>query len=98
LRLIPQILPPDDGEKSLYRFVLKHGDYGIHNMSIAQDVDGEPSVTSLYDWETDFIVPAILSDPLMAVVYVDLELDEDASPSYIIRDDDDDETPDNHEQ
>ena len=36
----------------------------------------------LYDWETGCIVPAILSDPLMAVE-VDLVTNEDASPSFI---------------
>ena len=51
LRLIPLILPADD---SLYHFVLEHGDYGIHNMSIIPEVQ---TVTSLYDWETGHIVP-----------------------------------------
>jgi len=40
-------------------------------MSITVDANGLPLVTSLYDWETGCIVPAILSDPLMAVA-VDL--------------------------
>jgi hypothetical protein len=39
-----------------------------------------PAVTSLYDWETGHIVPAILSDPQMAV-YVDLELDLEGEPA-----------------
>jgi hypothetical protein len=44
------------------------------------DANGNPFVTSLYDWETGCIVPAILSDPLMAVA-VDLVTDENAAPS-----------------
>ena len=80
LRLIPHIMPADSDETSLYRLVLEHGDFGIHNMSITTDSNGEPLVTSLYDWETGCIAPAILSDPLMAL-YVDLVTDENAEPS-----------------
>ncbi|TVY40114.1 hypothetical protein LSUB1_G003599 [Lachnellula subtilissima] len=75
LRLIPNIMPAGGDQTSLYRLVLEHGDFGIHNMSIALD-----TVTSLFDWETACIVPAILSDPSM-VVTVDLILDEESSPS-----------------
>jgi len=50
-------------------------------MSIAVDANDQPLVTSLYDWETGCIVPAILSDPLIAVVAVDLVADKDAAPS-----------------
>ncbi|KAH8586024.1 3-hydroxybutyryl-CoA dehydratase [Bisporella sp. PMI_857] len=82
LRLIPHILPADIDQTFLYRLVLEHGDFGIHNMSITMDASGQPLVTSLYDWETGCIVPAILSDPLMAV-WVDLVTDEDAAPSFI---------------
>jgi hypothetical protein len=82
LRLIPHIMPADSGQTSLYRLVLEHGDFGIHNMSITIDANGQPLVTSLYDWETGCIVPAILSDPLMAVI-VDLVTDENAAPSFI---------------
>ncbi|KAL8346133.1 hypothetical protein RB598_000167 [Gaeumannomyces tritici] len=80
LRLIPYIMPADSSEASLYRLVLDHGDFGIHNMSITVDAHGSPRVTSLYDWETGCILPAILSDPLMAVA-VDLVTDENAAPS-----------------
>lgn len=83
LRLLPQILPVGSHgqlESALYRLVLEHGDFGIHNMSIARAADGDPFVTSVYDWETGCIVPAILSDPLMAVE-VDLVADEDAEPA-----------------
>ena len=78
LRLIPHIMPQEIADKpTLYRLVLDHGDFGIHNMSITTD---EYTVTSLFDWETGCIVPAILSDPLMAVE-VDLVTDENAAPS-----------------
>ncbi|KAJ9634519.1 hypothetical protein H2199_008976 [Coniosporium tulheliwenetii] len=75
LRLIPHIMPADGDQTSLYRLVLDHGDFGIHNMSITLDENDQLLVTSLYDWETGCIVPAILSDPLMAVA-VDLMADE----------------------
>lgn len=78
LRLVPYILPPENDQKALYRLVLEHGDYGIHNMSITMDAKGQPLVTSLYDWETGCIVPAILSDPLMAVS-IDLVVDDNAA-------------------
>lgn len=73
-------MPTDGDQSTLYRLVLEHGDFGIHNMSITMDEKGQPLVTSLYDWETGCIVPAILSDPLMAVA-VDLTTDENAAPS-----------------
>lgn len=81
LRIVPQILPKaDEDETSPYRLVLEHGDFGIHNMSIATDANGQPLVTSIYDWETGCVISAILSDPLMAVA-VDLVTDDHASPS-----------------
>ena len=81
LRFIPHILPADaDEEASLYRLVLDHCDFGIHNMSITVDPTGRPCITSLYDWETGDIVPAILSDPEMAVL-VDLVTDAHGNPS-----------------
>lgn len=82
LQLIPHILPADSASASLYRLVLEHGDFGIHNMSITMDANGQPLVTSLYDWETGCIVPALLSDPLMAVS-VDLVADENGEPAII---------------
>ncbi|KAK3175536.1 hypothetical protein K4F52_010181 [Lecanicillium sp. MT-2017a] len=39
----------------------------------------QPRVTSIYDWETGHITPAILSDPEMAVI-VDLTTNADAKP------------------
>jgi len=80
LRLIPHIMPTDSDEVSPYRLVLEHGDFGVHNMSITTDANGQPLVTSIYDWETGCIVPAMLSDPGM-VVTVDLVTDENAAPA-----------------
>lgn len=80
LCLLPYILPVDSDNISLYRLVLEHGDFGIHNMSITLDESGRPLVTSLYDWETGCILPAILSNPLMRVGH-DLVEDENGDPS-----------------
>ncbi|KAJ6510386.1 hypothetical protein C8R45DRAFT_387503 [Mycena sanguinolenta] len=83
LKLLPWIMPPETtGEGSLYRLVLEHGDFGIHNMTITDTVP--PIVTSLYDWETGHIVPALLSDPQLAL-YVDLELDSERGEPTISR-------------
>ena len=90
LRLLPYILPADSDKTSLYRLVLEHGDFGIHNMSITLDASRRPLVTSLYDWETGCILPAILSDPLMRIRH-DLVEDENGDPS--IAGEVDDETP-----
>lgn len=43
LRLTPHIIPTDT---SLYRLVLEHGYFGIHNMSITMDTNGQPPVNS----------------------------------------------------
>jgi len=80
LKLVPFIVPVETGQARLYRLVLDHGDFGIHNMSINLDANGQPTITSLYDWETGCIVPAILSDPLMAVT-VDLIINDNGAPS-----------------
>lgn len=97
LRLIPHIMPADsdNDQSSLYRLVLEHGDFGIHNMSITTDADFQPLVTSLFGWETACIVPAILSDPMMAVA-VDLATDENATASVTRVPDD--ATPDDRAQ
>lgn len=59
--------------------MLEHGDYGRHNISIVVDTDQETRhslrITSLYDWETGCILPALLADPATAV-HVDLTADE----------------------
>lgn len=80
LCLIPHIMPSGGDEASLYRLVLDHGNFSIHNMLITMDAIGLPAVMSLYDWETECIVPAILSNLLMAVT-VDLVTDVNAAPS-----------------
>lgn len=80
LRLIPYILPAASDQSPLYRLVLEHGDFGIHNMSIVRGADGQPLITSLYDWENGSIVPALLSDPCMAVP-IDLVTDDDGAPA-----------------
>ena len=80
LRAVPHIMPTKESGVSLCRLVLEHGDFGIHNTSIATDANGEPLVTSLYDWETACIVPAFLSDPLVAAGPVDLITGEYGEP------------------
>ncbi|KAH6681857.1 hypothetical protein B0J14DRAFT_623643 [Halenospora varia] len=76
LRLIPHILTSDTcdhGNRNpyhpLYRFVLEHGNFGVHNMTIKVD-------------PADGLLPAILSDPLMCI-NVDFVADGDAKQSYI---------------
>lgn len=64
----------------LYRFVLDHGDFGMHNMTVALGKDSMPQITSVYDWEGGSVVPAILSEPKM-VTTVDLVIDEDGDAS-----------------
>jgi hypothetical protein len=81
LRALPSILPPEDAGGRLYRHVLEHGDYGIHNISISTSPDGSPLVTSVFDWETACISPALLTDPLVAVIPCDLGADGDGKPS-----------------
>ncbi|KAG6810278.1 hypothetical protein H0H92_012607 [Tricholoma furcatifolium] len=80
LRLIPYIMPPDD-DPSLYRFVLEHGDFGLHNMSITEDKDRKPLITSLYDWELSYFAPAIFSDPQMSTWGIRLMADEHGNPT-----------------
>lgn len=77
LRLIPRILPPegvgsDDGP-DLYRLVLRHNDFGVHNISTLVDVDGQVHITSVFDWETGNILPIILCDFSFPAVYGDLK-------------------------
>ncbi|KAJ7696043.1 hypothetical protein B0H17DRAFT_415930 [Mycena rosella] len=76
-RLIPLIFPVEEEYGDLYRLVLEHGDFGIHNMSI-KDSD-TPAVTSLYDWETGYVVPALFSDPKI-ITHVDFELNGHGCP------------------
>lgn len=79
LRLIPHMFPAGADYEWLYRPVLEHGDFGIHNMTISVGAAGEPLITSVYDWETGCIVPALLADLEMAVA-VDLTADENGEP------------------
>lgn len=78
LRAIPHIVPQDN---SLYRFVLEHGDFGIHNATITKADDDKPLVIFLYDWETACIAPALLSNPLVAAGPIDLVTNEAAKPA-----------------
>lgn len=83
LQLVPRILPKPTfwlKESTLYRFVLDHGDFGVHNMTIAMDTQGQPKITSVYDWEGGSIVPALLCEPKM-VTTVDLVIDEKGKPN-----------------
>ncbi|KAK0623688.1 hypothetical protein B0T14DRAFT_582569 [Immersiella caudata] len=72
LQAIPCLLPVDDGTGgSLYRLVIEHGDFGIHNTTISiRAGSSEPLFTSLFNWET-----------AMSVGPVDLVVDEDGGPS-----------------
>jgi len=81
LRAIPHILPAENSGRTFYQHVLEHGDFGIHNTSIVMDANEQPLLTSLYDWETGCITPAILSDPSVAVSPVDLITDENGEPA-----------------
>ena len=80
LRFIPHMLPPNDENVKPYRLVLDHLDFGYHNMTMARDEDGMPEITSVFDWETGCIVPALLSNPMM-ITRVDLILDEAGKPT-----------------
>lgn len=79
LRLIPHIMPRGGDQASLYRLVLEHGDFGHYNMSVAINENGQPTLTSLWDWESGYIVPAIFSDP-STTTGVELVVGENATP------------------
>jgi hypothetical protein len=95
LRAIPLIMPEEDPMHDLYRCVLEHGDFGIRNVNIDWIDPDHAAVTSLYDWKTACIAPAILSDPLVAVSPVDLTVDPSGQPT-ILREPSD-ATPADHE-
>lgn len=80
LRLITLILPEGDDEV-LYRLVLQHDDFGLHNMSIDVDEEEELSLTSVYDWETGCIIPVILTEIEFSLSGCDLIVDERGEPS-----------------
>ena len=50
--LVPHLLPnpsSEEDESTLYRFVLDHGDFGIHNMTISQTDTDDMRITSVFD-------------------------------------------------
>jgi hypothetical protein len=69
LRVIPLIMPErsDASDVDLYRFVPEHDDFAAHNITIQVFYDDPAEVTSLFDWERGYIVPAILADPMVQV-------------------------------
>lgn len=87
LRLIPLILPAEcDNDDMLYRFVLQHDDFGVHNMSVYVDErTGDLKLNSVYDWETGCIVPLILSEIEFLIYGRDFKLlvDEKGEPSVM---------------
>ncbi|KAK0744946.1 hypothetical protein B0T21DRAFT_399239 [Apiosordaria backusii] len=94
LEFIPHILPEDKGKQSewMWRPVLEHGDYGIHNMSITVDeATGEPSITSIFDMDRGCIVRALLVDPEFAVSGCDFNADENGGGTFSRLEDDDPE-------
>lgn len=86
LCLIPLILPEGDNEV-LYRLVLQHDDFGLHNISVDVDEAGELSLTSVYDWETGCIIPVILTEIEFSIAGCDLIVDENGEPSVHFRSD-----------
>ncbi|KAI7783175.1 uncharacterized protein LA080_012471 [Diaporthe eres] len=49
-------------DEVLYRLVLQHDDFGLHNIPVDVDEAGELSLTSVYDWGTGCIIPVILTE------------------------------------
>ena len=49
--VLQPMLPADSKQPSLYRLVLEHGDFGIHNVPITLDAKGQPLVAPFYDWD-----------------------------------------------
>lgn len=84
LRLIPLILPEGE-EEVLYRLVLQQGDFGSHNTAVDVDEAGELKVTSVRDWETDCIIPVILTEIKFSIPGCDLIVDEKGEPSVHTR-------------
>ena len=75
LDLVPHILPPETNPGIFYRFVIEHADYSIWNMTSTHGEDGKPTITSLYGWDTAYIVPAIFSNTKFGVAW-DLDSEE----------------------
>ena len=80
LRLIPLILPEGD-EAVLYRPVLQHDDFGIHNLLNLVSGAVETKITSVFDWETACIVPFALSEIVFFIAGCTLTTDEGGKPS-----------------
>lgn len=80
LRLIPLILPEGD-EAVLYRPVLQHDDFGIHNLLNLVSGAAETKITSVFDWETACIVPFALSEIVFFIAGCTLTTDEGGKPS-----------------
>lgn len=80
LRLMPLILPEGDQEV-LYRLVLQHDDFGLHNISIDVEEAVQLSLTSVYHWEAGCIIPATLTETLFSIDGCYLIVDERGKPS-----------------
>lgn len=82
LRALPYIMPAENVEASLYRFVIDHNDFGFHNVTAIMDERGDIIITSLFDWECADIVPALLSNPELSVMSsIIMKPDEDGRAS-----------------
>ncbi|KAL4906354.1 hypothetical protein BDW74DRAFT_177368 [Aspergillus multicolor] len=81
LRALPHLMPPETADKSLYRLTLEHEDFGNTTPQLKSPkrrvAAASPLSLPIFDWETGCIVPALLSDPLVAVNPVDLTAKED---------------------
>jgi hypothetical protein len=91
LEVIGRIAPQgsEATERQLYRLVLEHGDYGIHNMDIFQEKN-VALATGLHGWDKAYIVPAILAD-LDVQTNVKVTIDEESGmtaytdlPEYLL--------------
>lgn len=82
LEALSYIMPPELPDNSLYRFVLEHEDYGLHNiLAEEQEDDGVPRITALFDWDTACIWPALLSNPLVKLPGIEVTVDKDGNPA-----------------
>lgn len=82
---IIEVLPEDEaGDQGVYRLVLQHGDFGIHNMTVSVE-DEVAKITSLYDWETGCVVPAILADVGFSLPGFDIGVDTNGKATVNVR-------------
>ncbi|POS73687.1 hypothetical protein DHEL01_v207918 [Diaporthe helianthi] len=87
-RFIPLIPPPEGEKDELYRLILQHDDFSLHNMMVYVDEQtGDIELTSVYDWETACIVPVILSEIDFLIYNCDFKLvvDDKGEPSVHTR-------------